>query len=495
MPPLPDSEFQKLIAMRADVSWIWNSLIDMHKMARNKELPYFSSMDLARQMTENTALLGLNLTTQSQNLIFQEFLGICETTKTNREKAIEAGEKDVWKTYKYPYRQRKGGRDTHFDRRECHNVKGGFTVGMAMEPNPKNGKMKRREPLFIPYRQGIPKNTTAISIHFDAVEKRFYLIFKLKEKKARTLSDKVKTAKYAAIDLGQIRWAAVMTEDGKTLNLKGKGFRSIHRDVNKKLAFRQSRIDRKKKGSKNRHKEQKKKSLVLIKYHNQKNNFLHTNSRKVVNFLKLHAITKVFVGDCRSLTQKDSGGRQNQANSGWPIGEFFSMISYKAVTDGIKAEWMPERNSTRQCPDPTCKHHNKIKGRVYKCRKCGLIAHRDSVGCWNILSFSMETCGLKAPVFNSQFVAISNQKYLAPVSMKGMSGKFLSCRRNQQVASSAEQLRSVMDDRIVLPEDSDSSVTLRSSRREAAITGNDTDQTTRAWNVQEISKSSTTSVA
>jgi transposase len=74
--------------------------------------------------------------------------------------------------------------------------------------------------------------------------------------------------------------------------------------------------------------------------------------------------------DCRSLTQKDSGKRQNQANAGWPIGEYYAMLEYKGEEDELTFSWQNERYSTRLCPIDGCGHHNKIKGRVYKCKKC-----------------------------------------------------------------------------------------------------------------------------
>src|SRR5689334_18455204 len=129
MPHLSDSDFQKLISLRQDASWIWNSLIFMHREARSGNRPYFSTMDLASQMTGYTAKLGLRLTTQSQNLIFQEFLGVCETTRSSREEAGKAGHLEAWRSHKYPFRERKA-RDVHFDRREAQNVPGGFTLGM-----------------------------------------------------------------------------------------------------------------------------------------------------------------------------------------------------------------------------------------------------------------------------------------------------------------------------------------------------------------------------
>jgi putative transposase len=484
MPYLSNSDFQKLIALRQDAAWIWNSLILMHREARYGNRPYFSTMDLASQMTGYTTQLGLHLTTQSQNLIFQEFLGVCETTRTNRGDAVQAGQLEAWRSHKYPFRERQA-RDTHFDRREAQNLRGGFTLGMAMEPNPKKpGKMRRRAPLFIPYAQGIPSNTTAITIHYGWQRKEFEIIFKIKKKKAITAQDKPAGARYAAIDLGQIRWAVVMTENGKSLNLKGKGFRSIHRDFNKKLAFRQKRIAKKKKGSNNRKKEVLKKAQVQKKYQRRKENFLHTNSRKLINFLAKHDSTHVFVGDCRSLPCKDSGSRQNQANSGWPIGEFYKKVEYKGGWEGISVEWKSERNSTRQCPDPHCKQHNRIKGRVYRCSRCGINAHRDAVGSWNILSFSMETCGLKVPIFKSDYVAINKQKYLAPVSMKFMSGKFLRrSSKKPQVASSAGQPRSAEYCRSMAPREPISTVISTSYRETVRV--EDMDQTPRAGYVRE----------
>ena len=494
MPDLPDLEFQKLIAMRADGSWLWNSLVDYHRWARLGMVPYFSMFDLAKQMTGMTHLLDLQLSTQSQNLIFQEFLGVCETTRSNRKNALAEGQAEGWKTSKYPWRQRKGGRDIHFDRRDCKAVNGGISFTRAREINPdKAGKLKNRESLFIPYAAGIPKNTKVITIHYDPAEKRFFLLFKIKEKKPSSQIDSDLPLKFAGIDLGQIRWAVVITEDGKNLNLKGRGFRAIHQEYAKKLAFRQSSIDLKKRGSHNRRKAAQKKTQVIRTYHRRKENFLHTNSRKVVNFLKIRKITDVFVGDCRSVAQKESGGRQNQANSSWPIGDFFSQLSYKGAAENIGFQWQSERYSTRQCPDPQCLVHNRVKGRVFKCKACNLVAHRDAVGAWNILSFGMETCRAKPPSFSPHYIALDNQRYRAPTALKGTRRKILSpLSTSKRAARSGEQpiYRGEDFSVIVIPQPSDEldwETSLSQSLSKAAQV-HDTDQTPRAGDVLGISE-------
>ena len=223
MPFLAPEDFDILIACRIDAAWLYNGCIDYHKIIIRREMRKWPSlMDLASEMSGHTAELGLTLGTQSQNLTFQEFLGNIDSAFSNRKEQRLAGGKAETS---YPWRHR-NSRDCHWDRRDCKNAPGGFTLSLAMRKDEKaKSGLKRQKPLFIPYPAGIPKNCTSITLHYSLEDRTFYLLFKIKEKKKDHFLPA--TSKSMGVDPGQLRIAAAMTETGESLNIKGRGLRAI----------------------------------------------------------------------------------------------------------------------------------------------------------------------------------------------------------------------------------------------------------------------------
>ena len=68
----------------------------------------------------------------------------------------------------------------------------------------------------------------------------------------------------------------------------------------------------------------------------------------------------------------------------WSPRYLYKRISEKAEEYGIRTRRADERGGTSsECPRCGSKHVTK-SGRLLKCMKCGLEAHRDAVGCINI---------------------------------------------------------------------------------------------------------------
>ena len=434
MPTLTPADFDILITCRIDAAWVYGGGIDYHRMIRREMKKWPSLMDLASEMSGHTADLGLTLGTQSQNLTFQEFLGNIDSASSNRKEQKLAGGKAETS---YPWRHR-NARDCHWDRRDCKNVPGGFTLGLAMrkDETSKSG-LRRQKPLFIPYHPGIPKNCTAITIHYSLADKTFYILFKIKEKKKDHVLPT--TTKSMGIDPGQLRIAAAMTETGESLNIKGRGLRTIQQYHNKKKSFRRSNIDLKVKGSNNRKKEVAKLARESKRSRNQKDNFIHTTTRRLVDCAKETGVTEVFVGDPHGVRDQDIGTRQNQANSDWSTGTLIQQLTYKADEYGIKVNKIDERGTTRTCP--CCGNKKKPFGRVYKCAKCEFVGHRDAVGAWNIMSKGHASVHGQKPSLRNEFLNLENQKYLAPVGVHGVRRNPVP-RKPNMVASSAGQPRS-----------------------------------------------------
>ena len=65
-----------------------------------------------------------------------------------------------------------------------------------------------------------------------------------------------------------------------------------------------------------------------------------------------------------------------------PSGVVRHMLTYKAERLGMQVVLVSERNTTKTCP--SCGRRYKPEGRVYRCRHCGFVFHRDGVGAINI---------------------------------------------------------------------------------------------------------------
>ena len=157
-------------------------------------------------MTGQTAALGLALGTQSQNLLFDEFLGVVRTAQQNRTTGNAAGGAA---SAKFPQRQREA-RDCHWDRRDARTIEGkALLLSLAKTSDNRNKSgLKRQPPLVIPLKTVIPKNCTAITVHYDVLDRAFYLLFKIKVAQVK----ETQASGAMGIDLGQIRHAACITE-------------------------------------------------------------------------------------------------------------------------------------------------------------------------------------------------------------------------------------------------------------------------------------------
>src|SRR5262249_10308264 len=92
-------------------------------------------------------------------------------------------------------------------------------------------------------------------------------------------------------------------------------------------------------------------------------------------------------GDVRDVADSKRLNRQSQQKlSTWTHGRLRQAISYKAEAEGMAVVLVAEHQSSQTCPNPTCRHRHKPRGRVYRCPACGLVTHRDRVGATNLLS-------------------------------------------------------------------------------------------------------------
>ena len=237
---------------------------------------------------------------------------------------------------------------------------------------------KGNEPLILDWPWELPQT---VVIHWTGTQYEALATYKQEEPQLKPHGNNV-----AGIDLGEIHMA-VSHDGAHTHILNGRLLRSKRQYRNKLIADLDSRISRKKKGSKRRKKliRSKKKQLKKIKHQIQ--DIEQKSTTRLVSTLYEEGVQTLVIGDVRDIRQdNDVGSTNNQKIHQWSFGTVRHMLTYKAERVGMSVVLQDERQTSRTCP--VCCHRRKSKprGRVFHCtnKQCGWTWHRDGVGAINI---------------------------------------------------------------------------------------------------------------
>lgn len=155
----------------------------------------------------------------------------------------------------------------------------------------------------------------------------------------------IENERYAGIDIGLNNLATVVTNcEVRPFIINGKPLKAINQFYNKKLAELKSELpllpkhilsetgNRIQKGkSKKTHKLTHKRNMKI-------NDYMHKQSRMLVNILKQANISKVVIGKNKQWKQKiNIGSQNNQKFVSIPQATFINMVIYKLKLDGITA--------------------------------------------------------------------------------------------------------------------------------------------------------------
>jgi len=158
----------------------------------------------------------------------------------------------------------------------------------------------------------------------------------------------------------------------------------ILRESENKLAIEQRKLAKKKKGGKNRLKQTQKVRNVHTKIFNQRNDFQHKVSRKLVNEYDFIAhedlnIKGMVKNHCLAKSISDVG---------W--GKFISMVRYKAEEAGKVTVAVNPKNTSQECFGCGKLVPKTLQDRIHKCPYCGLTLDRDVNSAKVILSRGKE---------------------------------------------------------------------------------------------------------
>ena len=182
-----------------------------------------------------------------------------------------------------------------------------------------------------------------------------------------------------AIDLGMNVLSATACTDGTTALWSGGELSGMERYFEKEKSVCNDSRSRKSKA-------------LNSKRSRQRNHFLHSLTRTIVNDAHARGVTTIVIGDLKDMRTdkkgevKDWGDSGNQGLHKWPYSKITGLIRYKAKLLGIGTEVVSEHYTSQDCSQ--CKTRRKAsrvtRGR-YACPTCGTIVHADVNGAINIL--------------------------------------------------------------------------------------------------------------
>ncbi len=158
-----------------------------------------------------------------------------------------------------------------------------------------------------------------------------------------------------------------------------------------KLQILHRQISKTKKGSRNRKKICLKLQKVWEHIDNQKKDYFHKISTKLVNGSKFIAVEKLNIKSMTSNKKNRYYNHRNILDSSW--GVFLQMLKFKAENTGIKYVEVNPMNTSKECSCCGRLQEMPTNIRIYYCNGCGLIIDRDYNSAINIKRKGLATVG------------------------------------------------------------------------------------------------------
>jgi len=230
-------------------------------------------------------------------------------------------------------------------------------------------------PLIVPWAHGLPRQ---VEVGWDGRQYELRATYAVEGVPIAP----VEGGKVAGVDLGEIH-PAVAHDGERATVMNGRHLRSVRRYQNKTKGKLQALLDRKRKGSRRWKRLVTSKKRQQRRWDHQVKDVAHKMTTNLVSTLHEHGVQTVAIGDIRDIRKRvDVGHTGNQRIHQMPSGMIRHMLTYKSERWGMAVVVHDERYTSQTCP--ACQSRYKPRGRVYRCAACGFVAHRDSVGAYNI---------------------------------------------------------------------------------------------------------------
>jgi putative transposase len=157
-----------------------------------------------------------------------------------------------------------------------------------------------------------------------------------------------------------------------------------------KLQNQHRKISKTKKGSRNRRKQCIKLQKIWEHVDNQKKDFFHKVTTKLINKSKFISVEKLNIKEMTSNKKNKYYNHRNILDSSW--GLFLQMLNFKAESAGIKYVEVNPKNTTKMCSKCKKLRDMPLHFRNYVC-ECGLKIDRDYNAAINILGKGLALVG------------------------------------------------------------------------------------------------------
>lgn len=341
---------------------LWNKLLEANKRRYEEEKKFFSKTEM-QLMVKNTGLYSQVAQVLSHRL-----------------------HNSIWRMVKLRKQGKECGfpRFKSFDRMKSLNYpQSGFSLGEKLKVTP-FGEISIRAHRKI---KGAIKTLTLKR----EPSGKWYAIFTVQEEK---LPPKENNGEKVGVDMGLTNFAAL--SNGKIIS-NPRHFRKRE----KRLASRQKRLSRCKKGSKNRRKAKKKVAVEHERISNCRSDFLHKLSHELVNSYSLLALENL-----RSKEMAEQNFGKSIHDAAW--NKFANMICYKAEGAGCKVVFVNPKNTTKECSCCGTIVEKTLSDRIHNCPACGLTMDRDINAARNILTRA--TAGTAGSNASGDGTAVSSRK-------------------------------------------------------------------------------------
>jgi len=155
-----------------------------------------------------------------------------------------------------------------------------------------------------------------------------------------------------------------------------------------KLAEAQRVFSRKRKGTRAREKARVRVARIHKKIANQRNDFLHKISKKLVDTYDLIAFEDLKI---KNMMQNGNLAK-SIGDCSW--GKFLEYITYKAESAGKYAIRVAPRGTSQNCSNCGTRVPKLLSDRVHICNKCHIVLDRDLNASRNILRLGTSLLGL-----------------------------------------------------------------------------------------------------